>query len=61
MIRWKNRYGIKVINQEGFSRIIPCTFRFKRSAFKYTEEMRAVHPLYGYEVIDNFKGIKIER
>ena len=61
MVNWKNHYSIKVTNPEGFSRIIPCNFWFKRSAFRYADKMRIVHPLYTYEVINNLKGIKIEK
>lgn len=64
MITWKqlrNHYSIKVTNQEGFIRIIPCEFFFKKKAFSYVEKMSVIHPGYTYEVIDNLKGIKVKK
>ena len=61
MVKLKEHYSIKVVSPEGFSKIIPCNFMFKRSAITFAENQRTVHPRYKYEIIDNIKGIKLIR
>lgn len=57
--RLKRRYSIRVVNKEGFSRIVPYSFTFKRKALKHVRSMSKTHPTYKYEIIDNVKGIKV--
>lgn len=60
MERLTGRYLIKITNPEGFSRILPYYFTFKRAARKHIEKMNQTYPTYKYEIIDNRKGITLK-